>query len=109
MTKRKLCVGLVGLGGVGSIHLEAYRDSSVIELVAAAEIDDAKRANLQARYGFRPYADFRQMLRDEALDLVCVATPVGHSFVWHFSAWMQPIENRNPRPMFTMSAPSASA
>ena len=76
MTKRKLRVGLVGLGGVGSIHLEAYRDSSMVELVAAAEIDEVKRTSLQARYGFRAYADFRQMLGDERLDLVCVATPV---------------------------------
>lgn len=76
MTKRKLRVGLVGLGGVGSIHLEAYRDNPAIDLVAAAEIDEARRTSLQARYGFRPYADFKAMLGEETLDLVCVATPV---------------------------------
>ena len=41
--------------------------------------------------------------------LFCVATPVGQVSVWHFCAWMQPIESIASRPTLTMSAPSAKA
>ena len=37
----------------------------------------------------------------------CVVTPVGHVFVWQRIAWMQPSENRIPRPMWTRLAPRA--
>jgi predicted dehydrogenase len=76
VASRKLRIGIIGLGGVGAVHVEAYRDAETFELVAAAELDPAKLSTLQARYGFKPYADFNRMLRDERLDLVVVATPV---------------------------------
>lgn len=72
----KLKVGIVGLGGVGAVHLEAYRHNPRIDVVAAAELDDTRLRDLSARHGFKPYTDFRRMLAEEALDLVCVATPV---------------------------------
>ncbi|CAM5314061.1 hypothetical protein SHIRM173S_02804 [Streptomyces hirsutus] len=38
-----------------------------------------------------------------------VATPVGHLSVWHFCAWMQPIDSIASRPTLIMSAPRAKA
>jgi len=72
----KLRVGIVGLGGVGAIHLEAYRASRAVEVVAAAEIDPARLAAAQARHDFKAYADYKEMLTGESIDLVVVATPV---------------------------------
>ena len=76
MAIRKLKVGIVGLGGVGTVHLEAYRGSPAVEVAAAAEIDAAKLDAAASRHGFKPYADFHRMLAGESLDLVVVATPV---------------------------------
>jgi predicted dehydrogenase len=73
---RKLRVGIVGLGGVGAVHLQAYRDNPLIEVIAAAEVDEPRLADLAATHRFRPYADFNRMLAAETLDLVCVSTPV---------------------------------
>jgi len=72
----KLRVGIVGLGGVGAIHLEAYRASRAVEVVAAAEIDPARLEAAQARHDFKAYADYKEMLTGESIDLVVVATPV---------------------------------
>ncbi|MBM3547367.1 MAG: Gfo/Idh/MocA family oxidoreductase [Alphaproteobacteria bacterium] len=76
MASRKLKVGIVGLGGVGAVHLEAYRDNPRIEVVAAAELDEKRLATLASAHRFKPYGDFRRMLAEETLDLVCVATTV---------------------------------
>jgi len=73
---RKLRIGIVGLGGVGAVHLEAYRDHPRIEVVAGAELDATRLRDLAAKHRFNPYADFRRMLAEETLDLVCVATTV---------------------------------
>lgn len=72
----KLKVAIVGLGGVGGIHLEAYRTSDAVEVVAAAEIDPKKLGAAQARHGFKAFADYREMLTGATIDLVVVATPV---------------------------------
>ena len=72
----KLKVAIVGLGGVGAVHLEAYRGSDAVEVVAAAEIDEARLRAAQARHGFKAYTDYTEMLTAESIDLVVVATPV---------------------------------
>ncbi len=39
----------------------------------------------------------------------CVAMPVGHASVWHFCAWIQPMDSIASRPTLTMSTPRANA
>lgn len=75
MTATKLRAGLIGLGAVGAVHLEASNGAQRVRIVAGADIDRTRAAALAARHGFRPYDDHRQMIAGEALDLVCIATP----------------------------------
>ena len=70
----KLRVGLIGLGAVGRLHLEAYRSARRIEVVAIAEPDAGRRAVATAA-DVALYADAAEMLAREALDIACVLTP----------------------------------
>ncbi len=68
-------VGLIGLGEVGQIHLEAYAKSSLIKVVAIAERSSDRRPSPTIAEGITLYASHLAMLRDEELDIACVLTP----------------------------------
>ncbi|MFO1467068.1 MAG: Gfo/Idh/MocA family oxidoreductase [Steroidobacteraceae bacterium] len=68
-------VALIGLGGVGKLHLDAYRAANGIDIVAAAEIDDARREALLAPFGVPGFSDHRRMLKECKPDIACVLTP----------------------------------
>jgi predicted dehydrogenase len=70
-----LRVGLIGLGAVGRLHLEAYRAADRVRVVAVAEPDAARRA-AAAEPGIDLFADAAQMLAGANVDIACVLTPV---------------------------------
>ena len=67
-----------GLGPEGIPHTwaEALYDRPDVQLVAGAERDPKRLAAFAKRYGARTYADAEQMLREEKLDIVAIATNV---------------------------------
>jgi predicted dehydrogenase len=71
----KARVALVGLGGVGELHLNAYRGIDSIEVIAAAEPNSARRESLLAGTPISGFADHRELLRDCRTDIACVLTP----------------------------------
>jgi predicted dehydrogenase len=75
MAGRRLRVGLVGLGNVAILHLEAYRVLSEIEIVAGADLREDRLKQVAAAYGFAPYLDFEEMFACERLDIACILTP----------------------------------
>jgi predicted dehydrogenase len=77
VAEERLRVGLIGLGAVGRLHLEAYRTASRIEVVAVAEPDRDRRAVASAP-GVGLYADAADMLAREQLDIACVLTPAAN-------------------------------
>jgi len=75
MTKR-LKIGIIGLGSVAELHLEAYQELlGEIEIVALAEVETARLNRLSNRFNARAYNDYRQMIDREKLDIACVLTP----------------------------------
>src|SRR5690242_4852758 len=57
-------------------HAGAYQRCPRTELVAAADPNEARRRSLGARRGVeRLYADYREMLERETLDVVSVCVP----------------------------------
>lgn len=70
-----LRVGLIGVGAVAMVHLEAYRDLPRVRVVAAADPDAGRLAGVAAREGLRGYASAAEMLAAERLDIACVLTP----------------------------------
>jgi len=64
---------VIGVGSMGRNHARVFAEMEETELVAVA---DPARAEQVARiYKARAYADYREMLEKEALDLVSVAVP----------------------------------
>ena len=72
-----LRVGLIGLGGVGQVHLQAYRQAEKVNVIAAADIAYERVKPLTDAYEVKLYRDYCEMIASEALDIVCILTPVG--------------------------------
>jgi len=71
-------IGLIGAGTFGEMHLHAYsqmgrRDD--IKLAAIADVDAALLEKRKQEYGVATYLDYRQMLEEQELEAVAVATP----------------------------------
>jgi len=71
--------GVIGLGGMGQRHAEAYERTDGVELVAACEVKEEVAAEFRGkRQRVRVYADAGEMLAREKLDVLSIAahTPV---------------------------------
>ena len=81
----KINVGIVGLGGRGSNHLDIYSRMPEARVAGLCDIDQAARERAQARLknaGGDPakeFEDMRQMFADSSVEAVSIATP-NH---WH--------------------------
>lgn len=70
--------GVIGCGAISqALHIPGYLRTAGVNLVAGADPVPARRREAQALAGegFRAYADYRDMLAAERLDVVSVATP----------------------------------
>src|SRR5512139_3570629 len=67
-------VGIVGLGRIGGVHLEAWKSIPEAEVVAVCDtfLTGRRRARTE---GVLAYADLERMLDCEQLDAVSVCTP----------------------------------
>lgn len=72
---KKLKVGLIGLGGVAEVHLDAYREVDEIDVVAGADLREERLKEVASKREIRGYTDYEQMLEKENLDVACVLTP----------------------------------
>lgn len=69
-----LKIGLVGLGGMGTVHYSNYALMEGVELVAATGTSDKDREKAK-KWGIPLYKSLSQMLEEEELDLVDICTP----------------------------------
>ena len=89
-------VGLIGTGWYGKVDLFRLMQVGDVEVVALCDVDrdaldDAIRRVAERQNGKKPrgYADYREMLKENKLDIVLVATP-DH---WHALAAIAAIES----------------
>ena len=81
----KVNIGIVGLGGRGSSHLNIYTGLSEAQVVGLCDVNQAAREKAQAtlaRKGLekaREFEDMRQMFAEPKVEAVSIATP-NH---WH--------------------------
>ncbi len=81
----KVNVGIVGLGGRGSNHLNIYSSLAEAQVVGLCDVNQAAREKAQAtlvRKGLekgKEFEDMRQMFADSKVEAVSIATP-NH---WH--------------------------
>lgn len=68
-------VAVIGVGSMGVHHARIYSELPDVKLVAVADTDPQRARAVAARYGARPYIDYRRMLEKERPDAVSVAVP----------------------------------
>ena len=72
---RKLRCGVVGLG-IGQNHVHGYRSHPQAELVAIADIDPVRLKEIGDKLEVeKRYSSLTEMLKNEKLDIVSIATP----------------------------------
>lgn len=71
----KLKVGLVGIGGMGSVHYDCYGSIEDAEVVAVCEARPELAKEKTAGKNVKIYSDLNEMLSSEALDVVDICTP----------------------------------
>jgi predicted dehydrogenase len=75
MTKTR--VGVIGLGGIAQlVHLPILSKLPSVQIEAVAEINSNRLKTISEKFGIdKTYKDYNDMLRDNELDAVIIATP----------------------------------
>lgn len=66
---------IIGCGAIHTCHVDALRHVPGAVLRAIVDIDSEKGSRLAADYGCQFYQDYREMLLDDAIDVVHICTP----------------------------------
>ena len=67
--------GIIGCGGMGRAHSNAYTQNPATELVAAMDVNTESAKRLSEEFSVPAvYTDYKQMLEKEALDIVSITT-----------------------------------
>lgn len=78
MKNGKFGFGIIGCGVIGGAHAEAITKVPEAELVAVCDIDEPKGRKFGADHGCDNfYKNYLEMVKDPAVDCVCVCTPSG--------------------------------
>ena len=75
---KTLRIGLVGLGGMGNVHMHAYKTMKNVEVVALCDIVPEKIDKAIETFGFtsaKKYEKFSDLIADANVDAVDIATP----------------------------------
>ena len=74
----KLCVGVIGCGGMARSHVRGYLNTGRYQVVALADLNEEAMAGYDEEFELTTvhYADAREMLDTERLDVVSIG-------VWH--------------------------
>jgi len=87
-----LRIGIVGMRGIGNTHAQAYVKDPLAKLVAVCDVVKARADEAAKAYGVHAYTSQAEMMRNEDLDIVDVATGGIENGSWHFEPAMMAIE-----------------
>lgn len=73
--EKVLRVAVVGAGIYGIHHLDAYTQNKRVKLVAVCDLSEKIRKSIEENYRVKTYSDVIEMLENEKLDAVSIATP----------------------------------
>ena len=71
----KIGFGLIGTGLWGSLHARVYGEAEDVELLGVADLVEDRARALAEEHGGTPYADYRDLLKDDRVKAVAIATP----------------------------------
>ena len=72
MSKKR--VAIVGYGGMGTWHANKLAESDVAELAGIWDIDPVRTTRAEEK-GIHAYKSLEDLLADESVDIVTIATP----------------------------------
>lgn len=82
---KKVKIGIIGCGGIANgKHMPAYKAlADQAEMVAFCDIIEERALKAKKEYGdknSRTYTDYKELLKEKKIDMVCVCTPnISHS------------------------------
>ena len=84
--EKKLRIGIIGCGGIAtSKHMPSLAKVKEVEMVAFCDIIEERAIDAAKRFGAegsKTYVDYKELLKDETIDVVHVCTPNrSHSFI----------------------------
>ncbi|MDA4130437.1 MAG: Gfo/Idh/MocA family oxidoreductase [Thaumarchaeota archaeon] len=74
-TTRKVNTAVVGLGTIGAVHAEWYRQIPESNLVAVCDAREDVSKKIAAKYDVKSYTDFHDLVEDENVEALTVAVP----------------------------------
>ncbi len=83
----RLRVGVIGCGGMAKGHMQSLlkmRESDNVEIVAVCDIYEKRLDEAAQLTGGKPYKNYRQLLANNGIDYVLIATPEH----WHYQMTM---------------------
>ena len=75
LSKKKINVGVIGIGNMGRYHLQNYSRISAANLVAISDKRLELGREAEKKYNCRFFLDYKQMLKETDLDAVSIAVP----------------------------------
>ncbi len=70
---KKVRYGVIGIKGVGQVHINAAKANNHIELVALVDVDEAKVKQVAEKHGVKGFTDYRDMVKANLVDAVSIA------------------------------------
>jgi len=74
MSEKIYQVGIIGCGGMGGSHANAYAGNSRTEVVATMDMFEESAKALAEKHSATPYTDYNEMFQKEDLDIVSITT-----------------------------------
>lgn len=72
----KVCIGVIGVGGIGGVHLQGYKECPEAEVVAICDINEERLSERANQFGIpNTYTDYKEMLNRKDIDAVSICTP----------------------------------
>lgn len=68
-------IGIIGAGSYGAQHAQALAQLDDVRLVASSRTNTQALREFTTTYGGKGYADYYDLLNDDAVDIVLIATP----------------------------------
>ncbi len=86
MAERKVRIGIIGCGGIANgKHMPSLKRLAQVEMVAFCDIVEERAVKAAADFGVpgaKVYTDYKELLKDETIEVVHVLTPNrAHSFI----------------------------
>lgn len=73
--EKKLKVGVIGVGQMGTYHAQIYNRLPQVDLVALCEYDDERRSEVEKEFQTKVYKSYQELLEQSDVEAVSIVLP----------------------------------